>query len=635
MYKMHSSDQSELLNKTDGCLNDGHDYYRGLKLFKSSEIFRTLSIQTQPTDMSSRQYEYERAESSSKIDVNGIELSYPIQGDLVNDNPDVRQFLCVYIKRNGVVLKNGDILHQGVFLSSILIDGTIHLHFVDVGADCSMNSLPIESFDMTICPFHRVQISDPFYKENLLPQKHTEYLLDYCLTILRQFDGSRPNDDSRNESLSFDVSPIVDDISQAGEDGDEDNSSEIDDETTVIDKLIKSSKKPRKNARHFVPDQSNILAAGRSMRSQHRTSDNKNNSPPLTESVEAESAKKKRGKNTQRASKTKASKTPSVKVRPALTSNLSNNRVTPLTNDKEETMKYITEMKIATEALVKRKIEEANELRESRAAKISNECDDPMRYQEDQIRKSKLNDVQGGSIHLGQGNYRPQQHQKQINEFERGQQKHYRSNIHDLQKDSMHNEFNNNNNNHNNQHHQEYLSDQHNHDYQQQQMYNSNQFNNHHQQEQYTSNNYNRGQQQHNMSSSNGHDIQRSSMHQSHFSHYPQQQQYVMNDYNGQQQHKMYSNGHNIQHNSINQSQFSHHNQQQQYNHGQQQHHTYNPNIYDAQHGSFKYQFGQQQLQYHQHVYPQPYSQPHKREEISTFKKVMLCDMMDMMKNIN
>jgi hypothetical protein len=435
--------------------------------------------------------------------------------------------------------------------------------------------------------------------------------------------------------LSFDVSPIVDDISQAGEDGDEDNSSEIDDETTVIDKLIKSSKKPRKNARHFVPDQSNILAAGRSMRSQHRTSDNKNNSPPLTESVEAESAKKKRGKSTQRASRTKASKTPSVKVRPALTSNLSNNRVTPLTNDKEETMKYITEMKIATEALVKRKIEEANELRESRAAKISNECDDPMRYQEDQIRKSKLNDVQGGSIHLGQGNYRPQQHQKQTNESERGQQKHYRSNIHDLQKDSMHNEFNNNNNNHN-QHHQEYLSDQHNHDYQQQQMYNSNQFNNHHQQEQYTSKNYNRGQQQHNMSSSNGHDIQRSSMHQSHFSHYPQQQQYVMNDYNGQQQHKMYSsNGHNIQHNSINQSQFSHHNQQQQYNHGQQQHHTYNPNIYDAQHGSFNYQFGQQQLQYHQHVYPQPYSQPHKREEISTFKKVMLCDMMDMMKNIN
>lgn len=462
--------------------------------------------------------------------------------------------------------------------------------------------------------------------------------------ILGQFDGSRPNDDSGNETSSFDVSPTVDDISQHGGDGDEDNCSEIDDETHVIDKLIKSSKKPRKNARHFVPDQSNILTAGRSMRSQHRTSVKENNSQPLTESLDAENTKKKRGNRTQRASRTKASKAPSVNVRAVPISNLSNNRVTPLTNDKEEIMKYVTEMKKATEALVKRSIEETNELHESRAAKKLNNFDDPMRFtqknpsndfdnglQRDQMLKSKFNDVKGGSIHLSQVNHHPQQQQYQTNDSKRGQQQH-----HDLQRDSMYNQFNNNNHNYN-QHHQDYLSDQHNHDYQQQHMYNKDPFNNHHQQEQYASINNNRGQQhQHIMSTSNGHDIQRSSMHQSQFSHHPQQHQYVMNNYNGQQQHNMSSsNSHDIQRSTINQGQFSHHPQQQQYNHCQQQYHAYNPNIHDLQHGSLNYQFGQQQLQYHQHVYPQSYSQPHNREEISTFKKVMLCDMMDIMKKIN
>lgn len=267
-YNHHNNDNyNQNDDDQDGECDD--DDFRRLSLFKSPEIFRILSIQTIPTDMKSRLHEYSSRDSFEVCEVNGVELSFHIEGELGNKHPELKQFLCVYIVQTRVTIKNGDILPHGVFLSSNIIDGIIHLHFINVDKDCSVHSIPSERLDMSICPLDRVLTSDPFYMENLLPQKYMKYLTDYCRSI-----QALPIVQSDNQQLVHD-----DDIY-------------IDDENDVVGKLIVSSKKPRKNSRHFVPDPNNILSTNRSSRTRNKPAEDKSILP--VSGLEAGSAKKKK-----------------------------------------------------------------------------------------------------------------------------------------------------------------------------------------------------------------------------------------------------------------------------------------------------------------------------------------------------
>ena len=651
-YNLNDNDQDEQCDDDDFCR---------LSLFKCPEIFRILSIQTHPTDMKSRLHEYQSKDSLAVCEVNGVELSFHIEGDLGNMHPELKQFLCVYIVHTRVTIKNGDILPHGVFLSSNIIDGIIHLHFINVDNDCSVNSIPSERLDMSICPLERVLTSDPFYMENLLPQKHMKYLTEYCRSIL-----ALPIVQSNEQQLVHDDNIY------------------IEDENDVVGKLIASSKKPRKNSRHFVPDPNNILSTNRSTRTRNKPTEDRNILP-----VEAESAKKKKnsGNNVKR--------TPKKDV-PITNSNVKKVPQVQVINEKEEIMKYLNDMKNASETLVKRKMEEFSaQLNDFKAANHSQQTqahqqmqnskssDDISRnlsnqpnhqrqrqkqqqqhpssnYSREHIQNpSCFNELSDHPQQQQQQQQQQQHHQQQqkqypSSDFSRGQQQMYTSNSFNEtpRGDSMQrqNQFYNSNYHQQQKQQHEYSSNDSSGGHQQMQNSSSfdemprgiiqqqNKFNNYphnqHQQQyqQYSSNDYN---------SSSFYNRPRDFMqHQNQFDqhHHPQQQQqqqkqyqqYSSNDYShyGRQQMQNSSCFHEIPHQSgsmQHQNQFDRHNLHHQPQLQQQLQLQY-------QSGASHNNPGQQNVQIYMH--PQSYGSI-PREEVSTFKKVMICDMMDMIKRIN
>jgi hypothetical protein len=669
-YNHHNNDNYNLNddNQDEEC-DDDDDFCR-LSLFKSPEIFRILSIETHPTDMKSRLHEYQSKDSLAVCEVNGVELSFHIEGDLGNMHPELKQFLCVYIVHTRVTIKNGDILPHGVFLSSNIIDGVIHLHFINVDNDCSVNSIPLERLDMSICPLERVLTSDPFYMENLLPQKYMKYLTEYCRSI-----------QSNEQQLVHD------------------DNIDIEDENDVVGKLIASSKKPRKNSRHFVPDPNNILLTNRSTRSRNKPTEDRSILPAT--GLEAESAKKKKnsGNNVKR--------TPKKDV-PLTNSNVKKVPQVQLINEKEEIMKYLNDMKNSSETLVKRKMEEISaQLNEFKATNHSQQTQALFGHENhQQMQNSKSSDDISRASILQRNLSNQPNHQRQK---QKQQQQHPHSNYsrEHIQNPSCFNEVSDNpQQQQQQQHHQQQQKQQKQYPLidlsrgqqqmhtpnsfnetprgdsmqRQNQFYNSNYYQQQKQQYQYSSNDssggqqqmqnfdemtrgiiqqqsnfnnypHNQQQQQYQQYSSNDHSCeqqqkQKSSsfynrprdfmQHQNQFDqhHHPQQQQqkqyqqYSSNDYShyGRQQMQNSSCFHEMPHQSgsmQHQNQFDHRNL---YHQPQQQLQL------QYQSGASHYNAGQQNVQIFQH--PQSYGSI-SREEVSTFKKVMICDMMDMIKKIN
>ena len=566
------------------------DGFRGLSFFKSPEIFRTLSIQTYPTDMKSRFHEYQSKGPIAIVELNGIELSFHIEGELGNDHPELKQFLCVYIVHTRVTIKNGDILPHGVFLSSTIIDGIIHLHFINVDKDCSVNSFPIERLDKSVCPLEKVVSIDPFYMENLLPQKYIKYLSEYCDSIPVQ------------RIVQKDQQQLL-----------HDDSFTIEDEYDMVDKLIASSKKPKRNSRHFVPNPSNILSTIRSTRVRTKPTEDKSNLQTLY--LETENAQKKK------VSISRNKRTPKKEV-PVVISNVKKVLPAQLTNDREEFMKCLNDMKKASETLVKRQMEELNaQLNEVKAAKHKQQTQtlpshDNSRSVNFTSRESMLNRNQLNHQNQNQ-QQQHQQHQQQPHEQQHMQNS---RSCHELPRGSMQqqNQFYNNSNHHEQQQKQQFHYSSNDFTYRQQQkQFDENRPPPYQQQyQQYSPNDYSCGQQQMNNSNSFYALPQNSIQHQNQFDHHHHQhQQYQQLSPNDHIRYGQPNQSGSMQH----QSQFVHH--QLQHQQQQQQYHL----------GSPHYNAGQQQMQIYQHLYPQ--SNP--REETSTFKKVMMCDMMDMIKKIN
>jgi len=64
---------------------------------------------------------------------------------------------------------------------------------------------------MSICPLEKVLTSDPFYMENLLPQKHMKYLTEYCRSIL-----ALPIVQSHEQQLVHDDNIYIEDENDVG-----------------------------------------------------------------------------------------------------------------------------------------------------------------------------------------------------------------------------------------------------------------------------------------------------------------------------------------------------------------------------------------------------------------------------------
>lgn len=150
------------------------------------------------------------------------------------DRADIKVSLAIKLINKKVLFKVGDILPCGVFLMNVLLDDVVYVHYLDTRSDFAVSFLTLDA----IYPLHCVSVNDPFFKESLTPRNYTEYLINFCATVLDtgRVTSSVPSATSANDNHNDEVDLDRGDMNSVEDD-------------SIVDKLVASNSSRKKTTR--------------------------------------------------------------------------------------------------------------------------------------------------------------------------------------------------------------------------------------------------------------------------------------------------------------------------------------------------------------------------------------------------
>lgn len=625
----------------------------GLQPYPCSLLYRTMSIVTNRIDMKSRVEQDNTASKVSRETINDVELSF-CMSNLI-DRADIKVSLAIKLINKKVLFKVGDILPCGVFLMNVLLDDVVYVHYLDTGSDFAVRSLTLDAFVnvYAIYPLHCVSLNDPFFKASLTPRNHTEYLMKFCATVLdtghvsSSVLSSTLTQDNRNDEVNLDR----DDMDSVDED-------------SIVDKLITSNssrkKATRYTSRKIDVDPSNIITVGRSLRTREK---------PV---VDVDLSNEPASRAVKVSDKKKVATPKPQKKRESAGANITKNASIIITDESKSTtdsanrelMKFMTELKKSNDDQNRKQIESANEfknfcLNEFKVLQKTAAGDEQIDLVKSKVKVPKLRnnndeneysstfdhyegDPQKSTNHrnydMCQGPFKIQDRSNKLRSYEdyEVQQPMYSNQrSHDMDRGPLKqrgadrvNQFTS---------YADYEaqypthSEQHNHDMDRGPLKQSGS----NRSRQFTS--YEDNEAQHQMhSNQRSHNMNRGPLKQSgadfsrQFTSYspyydPQQQILSNNHTNGMQQH-----GADDPYQFSSTDRYADHQQM-----SSNRRRNDMPPYRDQQHFPSNYHGRQHQMENHHHMYPQSFSVANGREETSSVKKVMILDLMDMVRKMN